>query len=343
MANDFDDDFTLPDVATMRPGLPILAAEVAKVLNCLNTASAWVGSGHAFQQSWQGVDVDVAEGVERLAVARWWVHAPSDAHVSVRIRVRCEGRGRVTFSSDLGEDSIELAFGDPDAEDGSAWLDVGDLTIGHAIGDALWYYSRGDAITMDVAGGLSEGDGAGAVVQVAAEILPLESPLPAALMQGAAQSSTPFDPSTAVAGAPLTAARGSQIEETLLALIRRPQVRFSWSALSDDFAEALQRLSPLSHLAVTPAFAFQLYGVADVGGDAGDVVRIETGGGQTAHPTDGISITNFSRFNVDDRDPKTILTGHADPLLMLLPTPREDAPDDAAIYRYHLRTGEPIT
>lgn len=333
MPNTFDEDFTLPDVATMRPGYPILAEQIADVLNCLNVGNAWVGSGHAFQQTWQGVDVDVAEGVERLAVARWWVHAPSDQHVTVRIRVRVEGRGRVTFSSDLGADSIDLEFGDPDAEDGSVWYDVGDLVIGEDVGDAGFAYEAGDLITMDVEGGLGMGDGAGAVVQVAAEILPLESPLAAVLVDGYRYDAYPFDPSTAVAGAPLTAARGHQIESTLSSIIRRPLVRFAWSGLSSDFAESLRAFSPLAHIAVSPTPPpfpgtlgiigrdRRLYSharVSDIDSDFGSVF-LDIGGSEANHATNTASDAVLYPAFDPARGPTTIATGHADPLVIMTP------------------------
>lgn len=353
MPNAFDTDFVLPDVATMRPGFPILAAEVERLLNCLNVASAWIGSGHAFQQSWQAADVEVAEGVARTGVASWWVHAPSAAHVIVRIRVRAVGSGRVTFSSDDGEDSISADFGGVAPDDGSTWIDVGDLEIGEEVSGLLWALGPGDTVTMDVAGGLDEGDGVGAVVQVAAELLPLSSPLPAEVVDGYVNSATPFDPSTAVAGAPLTAARGHQIETTLAALIRRPLHRFSWSGLSSAFAASLRGLSPLSHLAVVPsaptpsagAAVGRFYSHLDVADVAdADFVAVEAGGGVATHTDDGASDSAWEAIGWGiARDPRVIYSGHADPLVLMIPTLASYSPGTLAdIKRILIRTGDSV-
>lgn len=235
MANTYTLGYTLPDRAKFAPGVAVEEAEYQRLLDCTNLATAWVGTGCAFQQTWEADDVEMPEGENYGAFelpedplrycARWHVVAPTDAHVILRIWVRVEGRGRVTFvGANDNEIDLTIDAGDP-AGDGVDFIEVGDLDING------W-----TPIWMAVEGGLEDGAGAFSVVQVVGEVVALDSPLPTSIITGYDDGIiTPFDPATATAGGagrrPLPAARGHQLASTIRTLMNGGQPRLAWSGV----------------------------------------------------------------------------------------------------------------
>lgn len=318
MANTFTADYTLP--ARAEPAATLLAADVATLLDCLNLAAAWVGTGPLAQQSWLADEVEVEEEAIRDDCATWTVLPPSDQHVAARVWVRAVGRGGAAFFSVVAGDDVAITFGDPDADDGTDWHLVGDLDIA----------PNGELITMGVAGGVSPGDGPGAVVQVCIELLALDSPLPEAVQAAEDIADiTPFDPSTIVTDSALPSGLGHRIADAVGALLARGTTRYLWSALSTEFPANLRAMGPLGHAAYIPAEQYALAVDMTAAAVVGDVQVDVAVGARRLRLLDGASSSEDL-----PHVPETTLDTGRDVLLSAINP-------SAALTAFHLATTSP--
>lgn len=303
MANTLPGTIILPDPLAALPGLPIRAAQVRYLAECLNLATAELHAGVAIQQTWlddvaaHGGAIPVDGEMADVPLARWRVPVPSSAHLGLRVMVRAEASdldevSTLTVTSTHAADSVSAVL---DIDDLDEWTDLGTLDIAEDV-DEPWedvelYLETGDVSTTAT------------VVQIVVWYAPLTSPLAAAAVSGA----VPFGVLGSVAvDQPLPAVRGHQLRATLEALYARPRVMQSWSDLASDYSgvHASQEGMP-AHAVITvaPAGPGREFTYAVRAGALADAVNADIVGREDQRGT---------RINADVGDADTWLVAGAD-------------------------------